>query len=91
MPPTRRDVSTDGLLCDELDRKPLSSIGSDIDAIASRVSQAIEQAARLLEPRVRTITLERSTLKDATEVETWLERQKATLMEAVADGPVLVN
>lgn len=90
-PPTKRDISTDDVLCDELDRRPLSSIASDIDAIASRVNQAIEQAARRLEPRVRTITLERSTLKDATEVETWLDRQKATLMEAVADGPVLVN
>ena len=49
-------------------------------AIAGRVNQAIERAARLLEPKVQTVTLERSTLRDASEVEAWVDRQlcKAT-------------
>ena len=54
-------------------------------------NQAIERAARLLEPKVQTVTLERSTLRDAAEVEAWVERQKTTLIEAVRHGPVLVN
>lgn len=85
------DVSTDEALADTLDRRPLSSIQAEIDAIAGRINHAIERAARLLEPKVQTVTLERSTLRDAAEVEAWVERQKATLLARIANGPVLVN
>lgn len=89
--PSKPDVATDEALADTLDRKPLSGLQAEIDAIAGRVNQAIERAARLLEPKVQTVTLERSTLRDATEVEAWVERQKALLLSKVAAGPVLVN
>ncbi|MDQ0324220.1 hypothetical protein J2R99_000069 [Rhodopseudomonas julia] len=89
--PSKPDVSSDEALAGTLDRKPLASIQAEIDAIAGRVNQAIERAARLLEPKVQTVTLERSTLRDAAEVEAWVERQKATLLAKIADGPVLVN
>ena len=51
----------------------------------------IERSARLLEPKVRTVTLECSMLRDAAEVDAWVKRQTATLIEAVRHGPVLVN
>ncbi len=89
--PSKPDVSSDEALASTLDRKPLVGIQAEIDAIAGRVNQAIERAARLLEPKVQTVTLERSTLRDAAEVEAWIERQKATLLAKIADGPVLVN
>ena len=56
-----------------------------------RLTIAIERAARLLEPKVQTVALERSTLRDAPEVEAWVERQKKRLIEAVSHGPVLVS
>lgn len=89
--PVKADIASDDALAGHLDRKPLSSIQAEIDAIAGRVNQAIEQAARLLEPKVQTVTLERSTLRDAAEVEAWIERQKTTLLAKIANGPVLVN
>lgn len=89
--PTKADVASDDALVRYLDQKPLSSISAEIDAIAGRLALAIERAARLLEPKVQTVTLERSTLRDTTEVNAWVERQKATLLSAVANGPVLVN
>jgi hypothetical protein len=89
--PSKPDVATDEALADTLDRKPLSGIQAEVDAIAGRVNQAIERAARLLEPKVQTVTLERSTLRDPAEVEAWIERQKAMLLSKVANGPVLVN
>lgn len=89
--PPRPDLATDEALADTLDRKPLSGIQAEVDAIASRVNQAIERAARLLEPKVQTVTLERSTLRDSTEVEAWIGRQKTILLSKVANGPVLVN
>jgi hypothetical protein len=90
-PPAKPNVTTDEALADALDRKPLSSAQAEIDAIAGRVNQAIERAARLLEPKVQTVTLERATLRDAAEVDAWIERQKTTLLEKLANGPVLVN
>jgi hypothetical protein len=90
-PPAKPDVTTDEALADTLDRKPLSGVQAEIDAITGRVNQAIERAARLLEPKVQTVTLERATLRDAAEVDAWIDRQKTTLLDKLANGPVLVN
>ncbi len=89
--PTKPDIASDDALVGHLDAKPLSNIRAEIDAIPGRVALGIERAARLLEPKVQTVTLERSTLRDAAEVDAWVERQKAKLTEAVRHGPVLVN
>jgi hypothetical protein len=89
--PNKPDIASDDALVGHLDQKPLSNIQAEIDAIAGRVALAIERAARLLEPKVQTITLERSTLRDEDEVEAWVARQKTRLIEAVLQGPVLVN
>ena len=89
--PAKPDVSTDEALADLLDRRSLASVRAEIDAVPARANRAIEQAVRLLEPKVRPVALERATLRDAAEVEAWAERQKSTLLEAVADGPVLVS
>lgn len=43
------------------------------------------------EPKVRSISIERSTLATADDVDAWVERQKKTLVEAIKDGPVLVS
>ena len=89
--PTAPDVSTDEALADRLDRVPLDAMQAEIDAVAGRVAQAIERAAKLLEPEVQTVPLERATLKDAAEVDHWVERQRQRLHDAVANGPVLVQ
>jgi hypothetical protein len=89
--PNKPEVSNDEGLAGHLDRTPLSSSQAEIDAIPGRVAQAIERAAKLLEPKIQTIALERSTLRNTAEVEAWAERQKKTLLEAVANGPVLVS
>ena len=89
--PTKPEVSTDEALAGHIDQKPLSSAQAEIDAVPGRIAQAIERAAKLLEPKVQTIALERSTLHDPAEVEAWVERQKKTLMDAVANGPVLIS
>ncbi|UPJ79826.1 BREX system P-loop protein BrxC [Bradyrhizobium sp. 183] len=89
--PSKPDVATDEALADALDRKPLAGTQAEVDAIAGRINQAIERAARLLEPKVQTVTLERSTLRNPAEVEAWIDRQKMMLLSRVADGPVLVS
>ena len=89
--PAAPDVSTDETLADRLDRVPLEAMQTEIDAVAGRVAQAIERAAKLLEPTIRTVSLERTTLRDKAEVDDWIERQRRSLHAAVADGPVLVQ
>lgn len=89
--PAKPNLSTDELLLSNLDARPLSVVQTEIDAISGRVAQAIERAAKLLEPKVQAVTLERVTLHDAAEVEVWLQRQRTRLLDAVADGPVLVS
>ncbi len=89
--PTKAQTATDEALATYLEQNPLSSLQAEIDAIPGRLAQAIQRAAKLLEPKVQIISIERSTLRSVDDVDLWLERQKATLVEAVRFGPVLVN
>jgi len=84
-------VSTDEALVSALDAKSLSSRRAEADAVPGRVQKALEQAAKLLEPKVRAISIERSTLTTEADVDAWLERQKKSLVAAIKDGPVLVS
>lgn len=89
--PSKPDIATDEALGQQLDARPLRVVHAERDAIAGRVQQAIERAARLLEPKVRPIAIERATLRSPQDVERWLERQKGMLLGAVRDGPVLIQ
>ena len=89
--PVKPDVSSDEALGRHLDGRPLKVALAERDAIPGRVQQAIERAAKLLEPKVQTVSLERSTLRSEQEVDAWLERQKSRLLEGLKQGPVLVN
>jgi hypothetical protein len=89
--PVQPDVSSDEALGRYLDSRPLRVTLAERDAIPGRVQQAIERAAKLLEPKVQTVTLERSTLRSEEEVDAWLTRQKTKLLDGLTKGPVLVN
>lgn len=89
--PGKPDVSSDSALLSHLNAHPLSAARTEIDAVPGRLQQAIEQAAKLLEPKVQPVSLERATLRSAPEVEAWLERTRAQLLEAVQHGPILVK
>ena len=89
--PVKPDVSSDEALGRHLDGRPLKVALAERDAIPGRVQQAIERAAKLLEPKVQTVSLERSTLRSEQEVDAWLGRQKSRLLEGLKQGPVLVN
>jgi hypothetical protein len=90
-PPTKPDLSTDQALLEHLERRPLASLQTEVAAIAGRVAQAIERAARLLEPETRTIALESATLRTPSDVDAWVGRQRDTLLDAIKQGPVLIK
>lgn len=89
--PVKPDVSSDEALGRHLDGRPLRVALAERDAIPGRVQQAIERAARSLEPKVQTITLERTILRSEQEVDAWLARQRSALLAALKDGPVLIQ
>ena len=91
LPVAPLELSTDVALLSALDARSISARNAETDAVPGRVQKALEKAARLLEPKVRSISIERSTLATADDVDAWVERQKKTLVEAIKDGPVLVS
>jgi hypothetical protein len=89
--PVKPDVSSDEALGRHLDARPLKVALAERDAIPGRVQQAIERAAKLLEPKLRAVSIERATLRNEEDVNQWLIRQKAALLQALKDGPVLTQ
>jgi hypothetical protein len=90
-PPAAVDASSDVALLAALDTKSLAARQSDADTVPGRVQRALEQAARILEPKVRPLSIERATLSTDEDVQQWIDRQQKTLLAAIKDGPVLVN
>lgn len=84
-------ATTDEALAAALDARSLASRQAETDAIPGRVQKALEQAARLLEPKVRSVVIERTTLTTESDVEAWLGRQRNTLIEAIKQGPILIS
>ena len=48
-------------------------------------------AAKRLEPKVRPVAIERATLATEEDVNRWVDKQHKILLDAVKDGPILVN
>lgn len=89
--PLAESLGTDEALLQALDAKDIGARASEGDAVAARVQRAIEMAVRLLEPKVHTVTLERSTLRSESDVHAWLQRQEELLLTELKQGPVLIN
>ena len=87
MAPVPEDIGTDNALLQALDRQNLSARASEADAVAGRVQRALEAAARFVEPTIRTVVLERMTLRSEADVRGWLERQEKRLLAEVEAGP----
>lgn len=89
--PSRIDLSSDERLVEALDRQSFNAMKAEADAVPGRVAQAIGRAAKLLEPHVQSIALERATLKTSSDLEAWLDRQRTKLSDALKRGPVLIG
>ena len=74
-----------------LDTRSLAARAAEADAVSRRAQRALELAARILEPAVQTVALDRATLRTKDDVHVWINRQETVLLDAVARGPVLVQ
>lgn len=61
-----------------------------LDAIPQRFTRALEEAARLLEPKAMRVTLPSATIRDETELDAWLDNAREQIAEKLKDGPVIL-
>ena len=94
--PAAPNVATEQDLVRALDKRPLGAWQSEIDAVAERVAQALQEAAGCVDQakptrQTSTVEIRRGTLTDETAVRAWLSEQEAKLLSAVRNGPVIVR
>lgn len=61
-----------------------------LDAIPQRFTRALEEAARLLEPKAVRVTLPSGTIKNEAELDAWLDDAREQIAEKLEDGPVIL-
>jgi hypothetical protein len=89
--PAKPDTGTDLSILAALDQRNLATRAAEADAVSGRVSNALKEAAILLEPKVRQVAVEKALLKTAEDVRHWTERQQMALLKAVEKGPIQVQ
>lgn len=94
LPPLQ--ITNDKQLIASLEARSLSAWQAEIDAVPSRVAQALEQAADRVKEKdpdvvTTTVSVRRGTLRNEEEVRAWLDDHGKKLTEAVAKGPVIVK
>lgn len=82
--------------CDEdlfraLEQRPLAAWADAVAAVPERERAALEDAARLLQPKTRRVALAPATLETEAQVKAWLAAQEKTLLAAIQEGPVIVG
>lgn len=90
-PPLTPEIGTDEALQAALQAKPLAVRATEIDALSGRAHRALIEAARRIEGPLRPLQVERVTLRNEAELDTWLERQRERIRTALNDGPVLIS
>jgi hypothetical protein len=90
--PPQPDISDDDKLADSLDRKPLGQWQAEIRSVPDLQVGAAQKAAQVSAPQTQRAMIERGTVvRSEGEVDAWLGRQRATLVEAVKRGPVVIS
>ncbi len=94
-PPSLSIASNDALQ-ETLGRRPLPGWQEAIDAVGPRVARALGTAAERLkaaDPTKATasVSVRRGTLTDEAQVREWLAEHETKLLDAVAQGPVIIN
>lgn len=83
-------VGTEQELLVSLTEISLDSWSIRRDALSQRFSKALEEAARLLEPKAVRVSLPSATIHGDDELKDWLEKVEATVREKLDKGPVIV-
>ncbi len=79
---------TDSIL-NTLDGISLSALSDRVAAMPGRYTQMLVEAARLLEPEVKKISLPSTILKNEEDIDAWLAQVKKILIARIKDGPII--
>ena len=74
-----------------LDSASLAARRSEVDAVSARANEARLEAAQLLTPEARPLTLPRKTLESPTDVQRYVDEVNALLTAEIKNGPIVVS
>ena len=83
-------VGTDAELLASLNRCDLTGWRTQTDAISARCSAALDAAIRAATPTAKRVKLPGATIHNEAELEAWLAKAKAAVVETLKDGPATV-
>jgi hypothetical protein len=83
-------VGTDAELLDSLNRCDLAGWRTQTDALSTRCSAALDAAICTATPTAKRVKLPGATIHNEAELEAWLARAKAAVVETLMDGPATV-
>ncbi|MDQ3118997.1 MAG: hypothetical protein M3Q89_05435, partial [Verrucomicrobiota bacterium] len=89
-PPASVSLATDDDILSAVRVASLAARRDFCDAVPARFTRALDEAARLLEPKAVRVTLPAATLKTEAELDAWLARARAVVAEKLKDGPVIL-
>jgi hypothetical protein len=83
-------VGTEQELLTSLAEISLEAWATRRDALPQRFTRALEEAAKLLEPKAVRVSLPSATIRNEEQLRTWLDQVEARLREQLGKGPVIV-
>ena len=89
--PSKPEAGSDTALVAALDLKNLEARNTEAEAIPNRVTNALNKAAQLLEPKVQFVAIEKSVLRCESEVDAWLAASRKRLLDSLRAGPVQIQ
>jgi len=89
--PTKPSVGTEAELLTALEHSSIDARANLATVVAANVGSALAEAARLLTPSARKLSIKPATLASETEVEQWLAARRTELLDAIKQGPVILG
>ncbi len=74
-----------------LNKLSLSMFSERVTAIPSRFDKVLEKAAKLMEPQVHFVPLQRRMLKNENEIDEWIQEVKEQLKSELSKGPIMIQ
>ena len=74
-----------------LEKMSLSALADRVAALSSRFDAVLVAAAELMEPEAQFVKLPGRTIKTDQEIEVWLNDARATIQNALKNGPVIIH
>ena len=89
-PPTPIKLASEADILAALKESSLNGRRTLVEAMPQRFQKALEEAARLLEPKATRVALPAATIHDERELDTWIDEVRETIKDYLKEGPVIL-